>query len=77
MDRTYKFVDRSHGGAVQLVSVFSPNAVNELRFQVPSEASRSNRFEATGTGPAITIPVWPTSAIRWTSASDSRRQRPR
>ena len=56
MDRTYKFVDRSHGGAVQLVSVFSPNAVNELRFQVPFRSQSQARFEATGSGPAISIP---------------------
>jgi hypothetical protein len=56
MDRTYKFVDRSHGSAVQLVSVFSPNAVNELRFQVPFRSQSQHRFEATGSGPAISIP---------------------
>ena len=56
MDRTYKFVDRSHGGAVQLVSVFSPNAVNELRFQVPFRSQSQARFEASGSGPAISIP---------------------
>ena len=56
VDRTYKFVDRSHGGAIQLVSVFSPNAVNELRFQVPSRNQSQDRFEATGSGPAISIP---------------------
>jgi hypothetical protein len=56
LDRTYKFVDRSHAGAVQLVSVFSPNAVNELRFQVPFRRQSQNRFEATGSGPAIAIP---------------------
>ena len=56
VDRTYKFVDRSHAGAAQLVSIFSPNAVNELRFQVPLRTQSQNRFEATGSGPAITIP---------------------
>lgn len=56
VDRTYKFVDRSHGGAAQLVSIFSANAVNELRFQMPFRSQQQNRFEATGTGPAITIP---------------------
>jgi len=39
-----------------LVSVISPNVVNELRFQVPFRSSHKNRFEATGSGPAITIP---------------------
>jgi hypothetical protein len=56
VDRTYKFVDRSHAGAAQLVSILSPNAVNELRFQAPSRSQSQDRFEATGSGPAITIP---------------------
>lgn len=56
VDRTYKFVDRSHAGAAQLVSGLSPNAVNELRFQTPFRSQAQNRFEGTGTGPAITIP---------------------
>ncbi len=56
IDRTYEFVDRSHAGAVQLVSIVSPNAVNELRFQFPLRTQSQNRFEATGSGPAITIP---------------------
>lgn len=56
VDRTYKFVDRSHAGAAQLVSIVSPNAVNELRFLVPLRTQSQDRFEATGSGPAITIP---------------------
>jgi len=56
VDRTYKFVDRSHAGAAQLVSIVSPNAVNELRYQVPLRTQSQDRFEATGSGPAITIP---------------------
>ena len=56
VDRTYNFVDRSHAGAIQLVSVVSPKAVNELRVQIPNRAQEQQRFEATGTGPAITIP---------------------
>ncbi len=56
LDRTYKFVDRSHAGAAQLVSIVSPNAVNELRFQFPLRTQSQNRFEATGSGPAISIP---------------------
>lgn len=56
VDRTYNFVDRSHGGAVQLVTLFSANAVNELRVQIPYRSQQQLRFEATGTGPAITIP---------------------
>jgi len=56
IDRTYNFVDRSHAGAAQLVSIVSPNAVNELRFQFPLRTQSQQRFEATGSGPAITIP---------------------
>jgi hypothetical protein len=56
VDRTYQFVDRSHAGAAQLVSVISPNAVNELRFQVPTRSQSQDRFSATGSGPAISIP---------------------
>jgi hypothetical protein len=56
VDRTYTFVDRSHAGAVQLVSVLSPNAVNELRFQIPLRTQSQDRFGATGSGPAISIP---------------------
>lgn len=55
-DRTFEFADRSHGGAVQLVSIFSPRVVNELRFQVPFRSQAQNSFQATGTGPAISIP---------------------
>lgn len=56
VDRTYNFVDRSHGGSVQLISAISPTMLNELRVQIPYRAQRQDRFEATGTGPAITIP---------------------
>ncbi len=56
IDRTYNFVDRSHGGAAQLISVISANVVNELRFQMPFRSQQQQRFSATGTGPAITIP---------------------
>ena len=56
VDRTYNFVDRSHGGAVQLISTLSPRSVNELRVQIPNRSQAQNRFEATGSGPAISIP---------------------
>ena len=55
ISQTYNFVDRSHAGAVQLVSVLSPRSVNELRFQIPNRSQAQNRFEATGTGPSITV----------------------
>ena len=56
VDRTFNFADRSHAGAVQLVSVLSANAVNEARLQIPFRSQAQNRFQATGTGPSITIP---------------------
>ncbi len=56
VDRTYNFVDRSHGGAAQLISIISPRMVNEFRLQIPYRTQQQNRFSATGTGPAITIP---------------------
>ena len=56
IDRTFNFVDRSHAGAAQLLSIVSPNAVNELRFQFPLRTQSQDRFAATGSGPAITIP---------------------
>lgn len=56
VDRTYNFIDRSHAGAIQLVSILSAKSVNEFRFQLPYRGQSQNRFEATGTGPAITIP---------------------
>ena len=55
VSRTYNFVDRSHGGAVQLVTTLSPNALNEFRMQIPTRSQSQNRFTATGTGPAISI----------------------
>ena len=57
IDRTYNFVDRSYAGAVQLVSVLSPRAVNEVRVQLPYRSQQQARFEATGNGPAISIPA--------------------
>lgn len=54
-DRTYNFVDRSYASAVQLVSVISSRAVNELRVQTPYRSQQQARFEATGSGPAISI----------------------
>jgi hypothetical protein len=56
VDRTFNFADRSHAGAAQLVSVLSSNAVNEARLQIPFRSQAQNRFQATGTGPSITIP---------------------
>ena len=55
ISQTYNFVDRSHAGAVQLISTLSPNAVNELRFQIPNRAQAQNSFEANVPGPSITV----------------------
>ena len=52
---TYNFIDRSHGGAIQLVSTVSPTAINELRFQVATRSQSQNAFSASGTGPTINI----------------------
>ena len=55
VSRTYNFVDRSHVGALQLVSTLSNRAVNELRAQVATRSQSNNRFSATGAGPAISV----------------------
>jgi len=55
VSRTYNFIDRSHVGAVQLISSFSSRAVNEFRAQVATRSQSDERFSATGTGPAISI----------------------
>ncbi len=53
--RSYSFVDRSHVGAVQLVSTLTPHVVNELRGQVAYRGQENSRFDGSGTGPAIAI----------------------
>ena len=53
--QSYSFVDRSHVGAVQVVSTISPRAVNELRGQVAYRGQANDRFSGSGTGPSITI----------------------
>ena len=55
VSRTYNFVDRSHVGALQLISTLSSSAVNEVRAQVATRSQSNDRFAATGTGPAITV----------------------
>lgn len=54
--RTYNFVDRSYVGAAQLISTLGPSLVNEFRMQIPLRDQQQQRFEASGTGPAIVIP---------------------
>jgi hypothetical protein len=53
--QSYNFVDRSHAGAIQVVSTISPNAVNELRTQVDYRGQADDRFSGSGAGPSITI----------------------
>ncbi|MCU1258170.1 MAG: Cna domain protein [Bryobacterales bacterium] len=52
---TYNFIDRSHAGAIQLVSTLSPNAVNEVRFQTIYRGQSQNRFAPNVSGPTINI----------------------
>jgi hypothetical protein len=55
VSRAYLFQDRSHVGAIQLISTLSSRAVNELRFQTPYRHQEQNRFDATGSGPALVV----------------------
>ena len=55
VSQTYNFVDRSHAGAIQLISTVSSNAVNELRIQIPNRAQAQNQFEANVAGPTLAI----------------------
>ncbi len=52
---TYNFIDRSHLGAIQLVSTLSPNIVNEARFQWGTRSQSQNRFSANVDGPTVNI----------------------
>ena len=55
VSQSYNFVDRSHVGGVQLVSVINDHIVNELRGQVAYRGQLQNSFSASGTGPVITV----------------------
>ena len=55
LPQTYNFIDRSYAGSFQLISTISPQALNELRIQVPYRLQRQLPYEATGTGPSITV----------------------
>lgn len=52
---TYNFVDRSHSGALQLVSTLSSNMVNEMRFQDATRSQQQNRFAPNVSGPTINV----------------------
>ena len=55
VSQSYNFVDRSHVGAVQLVSIVNDHIVNELRGQVAYRGQLQNSFAASGTGPVLTV----------------------
>jgi hypothetical protein len=55
ISRSYNFVDRSHVGAVQLISTITANMVNELRGQVAYRGQQQNTFSGSGAGPAIVV----------------------
>jgi hypothetical protein len=55
VSQSYNFVDRSHVGAVQLVSTVNNHMVNELRGQVAYRGQVQDTFSASGTGPVITV----------------------
>ena len=55
VSQSYNFVDRSHVGAVQLVSIINDHTVNELRGQVAYRGQLQNSFAASGTGPVLTV----------------------
>jgi hypothetical protein len=55
LQRSIDFDDLSYSPAVQLVSVFSPNLLNEFRFQYAKRDSRNNANANSGKGPSIVI----------------------
>ena len=55
ISQSYNFVDRSHVGAVQVVSTLSSRAVNEVRGQVAYRGQENDTFAGSGSGPAITV----------------------
>jgi hypothetical protein len=55
ISQTYNFIDRSHVGAIQLISTINDHMVNELRGQVAYRGQQQNTFAASGTGPAIAV----------------------
>ena len=55
VSQSYAFVDRSHVGGVQLVSIINDHTVNELRGQVAYRGQHNNTFAGSGTGPALVV----------------------
>jgi hypothetical protein len=55
VSQSYAFVDRSHAGGVQLVSIINDHMVNELRGQVAYRGQHNDTFAGSGTGPALVV----------------------
>ena len=53
--QTYLFKDRAPAIALQLISIFSPRLVNELRFSMPRRFQRQQAADFTGAPPTINI----------------------
>jgi hypothetical protein len=53
--QSYNFIDRSHVGAVQLISTLNDHMVNEVRGQIAYRGQQQNTFSGSGTGPAISV----------------------
>lgn len=54
--QTILFRDRVHALGAQLISTPTDRTVNEFRFSAPYRDQQNLPFEASGTGPALTIP---------------------
>src|SRR5215471_15874941 len=52
---TYLFKDRAPSVAVQLISILSPNVVNEFRFATPRRYQRQVDFDGSISGPTIVV----------------------
>ena len=77
ISQSYNFVDRSHVGAVQLVSSIStPRMVNELRGQVAYRGQQQDRFAAPAPVRRSRSAAWPTSAGRPGPASSIEETTP-
>ncbi|MBS1792247.1 MAG: TonB-dependent receptor [Acidobacteria bacterium] len=55
LQRSVDFIDLSYAGAIQFISTFSTNYLNEFRFQYAKRDSRFNANSHSGTGPSIVI----------------------
>src|SRR5215469_12629464 len=53
--QSYNFVDRSHVGAVQLISTINSHMVNELRGQVAYRGQHQDTFSGSGPQPVIVV----------------------